>query len=927
MNKKLFFIMICFLSFLNFDAAKLVMQKGSVSSTATSSFSSKISDTAFDEKNGAFYAVVGESANPGSSSANVISRALSSQDTPIFYGVAPSTLQSSNFGTIKLIQGDDIEKPPLCLSKLVLDSRYTNTQLDKKVCFVSNDGKKTSVGSILKDAAGNDTEGILKIAASDSHVFALVKETPAAAATGKFGGAQNNGGIVAIEVNPDTLVHSVLGGAATKIDVTSAQFKINNDLTSITKNKACLEWNKHLGRLYIGLQDVTSAVAVSDGAFSVAMAYIDAGALQLKKIVPDAAIQTNNQDYIIGRKYAASNAIASAFHIKSMHTSTGLDYLIVNGSTAQGAAATNVPGNAVYALPLVMTGAANEIGTIAGRAQTIVGGEFNTQATAGTMPNTTAAPIVPFTVGGGTLPIQAAKRVSDMQVVGDTVYVALGCAADADNDTGIFYSQAQFDHEGKIIKWSPWAKRLVPDDILSKETVNKGVVSKFAVDATNGRVWAVDGNTSKSAYITSWSHPNQSHSLVKALNEEFPFGCYCALDLDESTNNLTVPTAGTPKSRYALFGGAQGKVCFAQTSISSLSTNNNKIIQSSIDAYLESEAGYKENFLVTKLPENTPVLCLGYTKAANAANANTFFAGTSKGLYVWTPFANPDDLGALNAVGGPFVTPATWQTTPIKGNIVDIKSLGNSVYVLSQYADGTHDIVYRISGNLTLPASFNNILATSGVAGATFANVPRFYSIELVSVDGTTQEQLMLATSNGIFYTGTAGGVQAQNALAGAGWQAAIAGITNKPFYYLTTSGQKFPNVVWALSLEQDEKEIFNKSSLFQICCDQAQNINPTLLPTKFNSKHNTNFEKLNRTSYFWSDGGRRFFAMQPTATGSTQERNTFKMIPFDTSKWGIPENLNHLGFDDADQIFWAQPIGATGMVLAGTNRGVSSLE
>ncbi len=71
-----------------------------------------------------------------------------------------------------------------------------------------------------------------------------------------------------------------------------------------------------------------------------------------------------------------------------------------------------------------------------------------------------------------------------------------------------FYSQAQFNQEGKIIGWTPWTKRAFP---TSGTTTG---VSFFDVDSVTGTIWAVDGQNAANS-------KKQTHGAVQDYQTHF----------------------------------------------------------------------------------------------------------------------------------------------------------------------------------------------------------------------------------------------------------------------------------------------------------------------------------------------------------------------------------------------------------------------
>ena len=86
-------------------------------------------------------------------------------------------------------------------------------------------------------------------------------------------------------------------------------------------------------------------------------------------------------------------------------------------------------------------------------------------------------------------------------------------------------------------------------------------------------------------------------------------------------------------------------------------------------------------------------------------------------------------------------------------------------------------------------------------------------------------------------------------------------------------------------------------------------------------------FQTFDPITFFFSDGTRRFFIFNRASDPSTQTR--LAVIPFDTQAWGMqaPQILSHPLLQTVERFFWVQPIGMSGLVLAGTEKGVVGLE
>ena len=185
---------------------------------------------------------------------------------------------------------------------------------------------------------------------------------------------------------------------------------------------ATMHWDGKLQRLYIGLQLTTSSGG-GNGAKAIVVARVTGcGVLTLYDILNATAALPLGTNTIIAAINGTDESIAiSMQHIRTMHCSTGPSYLIVNG-------AVNTPdqvNNLVYAIPLVDICPESPIqGTVANK-NAALSYKHTFMLPAAAEDELTLADDVAAQVGAGPLPIQPTTPISDIVVVGDTVYVSI----------------------------------------------------------------------------------------------------------------------------------------------------------------------------------------------------------------------------------------------------------------------------------------------------------------------------------------------------------------------------------------------------------------------------------------------------------------------------------------------------------------------
>jgi len=658
------------------------------------------------------------------------------------------------------------------------------------------------------------------------------------------------------------------------------------------------------------------------GGRSVIVASVDTdGVITFEDIAPDSAFVVGDpNNRMVGVLDVVPRSLAIN-KVRTMHTSTGPSYLIINGG--DGTIATT--GNLFFALPLVDDPVNDPTaqGTLADPNSALVNFKFVVPATNNSQLPASTDPAV--MIGDGPAPFEPSITPFDIDVLGDTVYISINAPQSSLNESGIIYSQAMFDENGKILRWTPWTKKAFP------ATVAKSGVSFFAVDALTARVWALD-NAKTTMFLTTWDKPTTPLSaLTPALNNAMPEAVTAVLDLDQSTRGFNSNVA-SPLSRYALFG-TDNEVVFTRVSQAVTSSLNSPQV-------VTTDYTLASNLLVTSLPPNaSQVQALEYARQLPGAGDDYFFAGTQMGLYVFSVGGvgfDASTLGALNAA--PFST-GSWQLAPnLIGSVIDIKTTGNALYVLTQRVGTQPATLYLIPFAPTVATMFApgniNVLAQAGVG--IFSNIVTFNAIQIISTmpDGST-EQIVLATNNGLYMTSRAGGIQQSTSVqANAGW----ALIPTTTHYYSGIGAMDnasipvaSPSTVWPFYISDPCKiGIFDSSIIQQLA--GTMDAGPfNFVPPFFNSIETMNpaFANLPLISYFWSDGARRLMIIDNIQSSCGFDQ--ILSLPFNTLLWDIP-TVDDAVIEDpvvnsTPDMYWIKQIGITGILLVGTNMGVIALE
>lgn len=907
-------------------------------------FNTQVSTAVFDLPTATFYTALATTGGQTFSLAKAIHQAAFEDRTAFTPIATNSPLTNAAIEQLTLATSYANLNPNLALVLL----NGTTPQTQTAVTIASNTGTIVTTSSALDDATiptPGTTSGIVAIAANASFIFAAVRPTATAVST-QFPALGSGIALVQIvspqlELEIKDATTGLAGNKAAPYDVTQASVTTGGATPPIPAptggaNAASLFWDDQLQRLYLGLR-LQTAPGVGNGAKAVAVAMLNpSNALVINSFLPNAALTaTGDSNHIVA---AVSSGVAvfntEAITLKTMHTSIGPTYLIVQGGSF-GAPTTSVT-NTLYALPLVDLGDPTNVnqGVLANKNSfNAVTHRFETPAAASGDLTTNTDPAA--VIGASSLPIDQNHTISGMQVVGDCVYVSLSNSPDAsNNDTGIFSSQALFDQQGKIIRWSPWTKRVIP--MTNFSSALEGAFA-FAVDPASASVWAVDGATRQIVRVTTWQTNSGGTDLVSMLNTDLFSGSFSFLDLDQSTQGFFGTNA--PSSRYALFGGSN-KVAF--TLISQATQTPNSPINS--PQTVTTDFSQPQNYRLTYLPGHAgAVTSLEYTRQVPGTASNYFFAGTDQGLYVFASnTGNGFDaatLGALNAA--PFSTGTWQQVAAITGPIVDIKTIGNRLYILA-FAPTTTSPLNTVLYSVPITTNVSTMFASPTIVAQTltaplFTTTALFTGVRIISTNPTgTTEQLVLATNTGLYQTTIVGGTQAGATQATAGWT-----LIDPSFYTKLTSPDSVSHVqiasadvtslstLWPISLQDQGLKTFERSSIGQLA-GTADSIPFSFVPLVFNSidVNNSNFTTLPRLTSFWTDGARRLFIT--TRIHGNHIKSALMSFPFDTieSNIALPEAqiITHPVLNEVTRFYWTSTVGASGLLLVGTDSGVVAL-
>lgn len=954
----------------------VVAESGNCPTNVTTTFDVSVKTTTYDRANGIFW--VGLDTGASQYSLSSFQRTIDSSQIPVFKPHATDS-NINNDSTSMLAMATDTGDTRSQVAGVVTGQDYVFLLTYQNKFTKSNTLKLYN--STLNDD-GSPASAINGLAANGSFIFAAVSN-------GTFGDTNSGIAVVAINQVTDALTQTAavpgdMGIKAQQLDDKSPYIRIDTNpsmphypmINLGVGGEVQLVWDSQLCRLYIGvsLASNTGTQVIDDGLRSIVVGQVgccpEKGTLTLFESAPQAAFNANTNN-IVGVTLASNGEPLNLTvqNMAVMHASTGPSYLIVNGGN-------DTATNQIFALPLVDLCDASNVnqGVLANKNMfNTTTHHFETPITDDMSGNAELANTSdPFAlVGAGPLPINTNQTISEMFVVGDAVYVSLQIPQDNNNETGILYSQALFNYQGEIERWTPWTKRVWPLCGFPNSPSNSQV-SFFAIDAVTGKVIAVDGNPQQTVRITEWvneqptADPCQNCcSLPFVLNQSLCSGAYTVLDLDQSTRGIgpTIPY------RYALFGGTN-KVDIALISTSrstvapyDINVANNQPYPQTVTLNYCDPTTFEE----TTLPADAGcATSLEYARRTTTeGNTNYFFAGTENGLFV---FAHEDGSGfnvnELGLVNSGILSTGSWQAIlTITDPVIDIKTSGNRLYVLTFATSCDAPLQSTL---LSIPFTDNintmfapgniSIIAQSGPMSPTavLQNTLVFTAIDIIqtAADGS-QEQLVLATNNGIFQSKATTGVQSVTTAAAAQWTS----LGNDALFYGIGSVDNAPikTTDWPFNAQDAcGYGSFERSSIYQL--NGNDNVNTfQFVPSFFNyyiNSCNTNnsccpnalFQKI---AYFWSDGGRRFFIIAPTnahiagipccgkksccCSAAIKQLRQLEVTPFNLCEWNICDPAQTVLQDcvlrNTPLFYWVRPIGMTGLLLAGTSYGVVALE
>jgi hypothetical protein len=971
-------VMLLLCSAMTFQATRteVVIQGGTGVTTGQTSNTAIVSRALHKKSGTIFYGATatGSSAN----SVMYVGRPVTTDVAPTATGIAAdSTIRNTTINNLAVIESPTTPAD-VTQAKVVVTSGGTPTAL-----YLITTTAGTAVAKTMIDAnrTGSTTGKIMAIAGGNtansvSLVFAAVKKN---GATTNFAASNTGDGIASILINNTTL--AMTPAVASVNTTTPLDTVITHSLSfghpgteAVATGNPCMTYDADLNRLYVGIGTITTnnttSKKASGAAYSIAIFKPSTTTGALTQLSPTGAnnpvtpLGTTSKKYVIGQ-YGANKALSVA-NIKVMTTSTGpstanrFKYLIVNGGNGSTAAT----GNQVWALPLVVGNATdNNNGTFAA----VTRADFGAPASAeGDLYLTTSNAAK---VGNGPLPMPISSAIADMHVDGDAVYVSISGAASTTQNPGLYVSQAIFDNLGKIAAWTEWHK-ITPNAAGNSEAA--GRTGLFTVDAVTGHITVVDPADGLKARVTQWQNQSfdaatgaaNAKGLITNLNTTANVGDGCTAVCD--LNSTTTAWGNVTNARMALFGGVNGKVCFAMTgsavqrvasnalTTAVVSNTGCEMIFDTSSSTVSLDYTSSNTLLLTTLPTGAgTVRALSHSGwyPNQTTTPSFFFAGAETGdgngaLYAYCTAslgAGANQSTFKNFGVAPFRAFSWQKLDRCDGIPVKIEAKGGGVYILTRKVDASGtptDRIFRLTQKSTGALLNTNFIVTA-TAGETNGNVnlsavKHIYDFAVSQV-GAGTEQLTMLTNDGIYTTTSSAGCDAAGynnnpalAMLNCGWVKVTSPATAEDFMLKifsqshTRTPQTFTAAAWQANTNNDG--VYDQVVLGQYgrATTGTNSFGQDSLPN-FNGYSTTTLPggllQIPVVTNYYSDGAVRLLSSVARTTSSHAMK--LASIPYRDDDWNTvaPYTINDAAVKNLGAVYWASPIAGTMMI--GTSKGV----
>ena len=687
----------------------------------------------------------------------------------------------------------------------------TNSDINNLIEFPLNDTTQTEAKGIHALAATQSPEENT----TDPMIFALVsdKATLNEATIGKIGVVPTS--VYSDYLNPldaANFGNSEENNKAVPI-LPALTIPTNSSNTPIFMSNAIADmcWDDTLQTLYIAFSNLQTNTNNNVGAAGLLIGNITSKSigdvtsysLQIQKCanIPDTGITSwpaGVSNWIVGYLNSSTPKAQTInlYKVRVMHTSTGKDYVILNGEVAQTIDSTMC---SVYALPVMPNnpnlpdnnanaGKLAMANNLDGTFSVITDGselliDKDIQAIVGVGPQ--------YLVHATTAKAFIDATITDMQISGDTVYVSVaGDRGEGGSNTageaGIFASTAIFASNGVIRAWTPWQRVM-------------GFTNKaygFGFDTGSNNFWYV-GPDKQTSQMTLWSSGDTSSTgihagspLYTALQPYFSSNALGVVNLSNFDDQTPGFKSWNPTSLYPAFSmmvaSGLGNVAIIQTG-DRASTNKSAFeptaafVPTLVQSTTPTSTGTPNVFVFN----NSTTQNLGFITTAEVSRIQTSVSNAKQNIYQtggWLFIGGSNGVAVLCQSNG-----SGWNTSsglaglsnadfPVNGyafnqlipptttpaynfsNILKLVSDGEYLYIL------TPSDLYRLEMNandfainaIINPRRINRIAGVDGAfkntSGVQVMNKNLDSFFDLIVIDGAINaKKLAIATTQGVW--------------------------------------------------------------------------------------------------------------------------------------------------------------------------------
>ena len=589
---------------------------------------------------------------------------------------------------------------------------------NQTVCYIGNkdDAKTIAVNTALIADAAETQVGveIQGLACSRKTMFVPV-------ATGGMSDA--DAGIAVCKLISGTIATfdattGVVGNKAKDLSEAGSNHTIENHIT--------MHWDNTLKRLFIGLH-TSNATDPSSGLLVGRILSDEKPQLILEPALPHSLLSDSDTNYIVAYQDTTGNYEVQIHLIRTLHTSTGKSYVIINGNVYDTNSGT-ILKTECFALPIVHKTFSDKTLDVPDDAGKITDNDnINQNAVLSAIGKATTKDDVAANVGQDATP----GDVLDMYTLGDAVYVVCDEVAGV-SPAGTFVSHAIFDKDGLVRNWTAWQR------------ITTNAAPYISRDTGSGNFWYTDQTTNPgdTVHVTQWKGEDEDlrGNLQTALQDQLPTsagGASQTFLFDEAT-----PSFLSDEFSMAVATG-NSEVSLIQTG----ETSASGFIPTSGTDFSTNLADYVKNFNGANFPLSGPVVAAEISRSANADEGWLFVGGY-------------DGLAVLRQSSG-----AGW--TDLSNVVADLsgftfKKIGNFSRVIKIVCDGTYAYVltpknlYRIEMTAAqfadgAPTLTSEVIATANQSNQTDARIVGEYDSFLDFVVSTKIG--LLGTTAGLFRT------------------------------------------------------------------------------------------------------------------------------------------------------------------------------